>query len=104
MGGLSCVALIPGASQAVVLSDIGTAATERAGKLKSAFVRRRTYDREPFRAMRPLPSYSDRKFLSRAPLFTVRGGELPRALPPARCITVENVPANLSEHKPTLGL
>src|SRR5260370_36299755 len=79
MGGLSCVALIPGASQAVVLSDIWTAATERAGKLKSAFVRRRTYDREPFLAMRPLPSYSDRKFLSRAQLFNVGRGERSQA-------------------------
>jgi len=80
---LSCVDLIPEASQAIVLSDIGTAAAERAGKLCAAFVRRNTDDRDPFRAMRPLPLYSGRKFFVAAELFTVGCGELSRALLPA---------------------
>ncbi len=73
---LSGVDLIPGASQAIVLSDIGTAATERAGKLCEAFARPTTNDRDPFRAMRPLPLYSGRKFFVAAELFTVGCGEL----------------------------
>jgi hypothetical protein len=77
---LSVVILIHGASQAVVLSDILTAAPGRAGKLCSAFVRRRTDDRDPPRAMRPEASISGRKLFVPAKLFTVGCGELALAL------------------------
>jgi hypothetical protein len=77
---LSVVILILGASQAIVLSDIMTAAAEEAGKLGEAFVRREANDRDPLRAMRPVPNLVDRKFFVAAELFTVGCGELPRAL------------------------
>jgi hypothetical protein len=67
---LSGVDLIQGASQAIVLSDIATAAAERAGELLLAFVRRITDDRDPFRAMRPTLILSDRKFFVVTELFT----------------------------------
>jgi len=77
---LSGVVLIPGASRAIVLSDIGTGAAERTGKLLSAFVGRITNDREPFRAMRPASTLPGRKLFVAAELFTVGCGELPWAL------------------------
>jgi hypothetical protein len=73
---LSGVDLIQGASQAVVLSDIATAAAERAGELSLAFVRRATDDRVPFRAMRPTLTLSNRKSFVAAQLFTIACGEL----------------------------
>ena len=77
---LSGVILIHGASQAIVLSDIRTAATEGAGKLREVFVRRNANDRDPLRAMRPELSLSSRKFFVAAELFTVGCGEGLRAL------------------------
>jgi hypothetical protein len=72
--------LIHGASQAIVLSDIVTAAAEGAGKLFGVFVRQAEMDRDPLRAMRPAFTLLDRKNLVAAELFTVGCGELPRAL------------------------
>lgn len=72
--------LIHGASQAVVLSDIVTAATEGAGKLSVVFVRLAKKDRDPLTAMRPASTLPGRKFIVAAELFTVGCGELPRAL------------------------
>ena len=69
-----------GASWAGVLSDIGTAATGRAGKLCEAFVRRGADDRDPSGAMRPELFLAGRKFFVAAELFTAGCGELPRAL------------------------
>jgi hypothetical protein len=76
----SVVILILGASQAVVLSDIVTAAAEGAGKLCEVFVRPDANDRDPLRAMRPACSLPGRKFFVAAELFTVGCGDLPRAL------------------------
>ena len=72
--------LIHGASQAVVLSDIRTAAAEGAGKLSEVFVRPAEMDRDPLRAMRPASILLGRKLFVAAELFTVGCGELPRAL------------------------
>jgi hypothetical protein len=72
--------LIHGASQAIVLSDIVTAAAEGAGKLFRVFVRQAQIDRDPLRAMRPASTLPGRKFLVAAELFTVGCGELPWAL------------------------
>jgi hypothetical protein len=72
----SCVILIPGASRAIVLSDILTAAAGRAGELCEAFARRGTDDREPSGAMRPALLLPDRKLFVAAQLFTVGSGEL----------------------------
>jgi hypothetical protein len=72
--------LIHGASQAVVLSDIGTATAEGAGKLSEVFERLAEMDRDPLRAMRPVSTLPGRKFFVAAELFTVGCGELPRAL------------------------
>jgi len=69
--------LIHGASQAVVLSDIVTAAAEGAGKLLLVFVRQALLDRDPLRAMRPAFALPDRKSFVAAELFTVGCGELP---------------------------
>jgi hypothetical protein len=77
---LSVVILIQGASQAVVLSDIVTAAAEGAGKLNKVFARRGTCDRDPLRAMRPATFLPGRKIFVAAELFTVGCGELPWAL------------------------
>ena len=77
---LSGVMLIHGASQAVVLSDILTAAAEGAGKLSGVFVRPAEMDRDPLRAMRPASTLPGRKFVVAAELFTVGCGELPWAL------------------------
>jgi hypothetical protein len=76
---LSGVILILGASQAIVLSDIVTAAAEGAGKLRLAFVRLATDDRDPLRVMRPATFLPGRKFFVAAKLFTVGCGELPQA-------------------------
>jgi len=73
---LSCVILIPGASRAVVLSDIGTAAAGRTGELREAFARRDANDREPSGAMRPGIFLPRRKLFVAAELFTVGCGEL----------------------------
>jgi hypothetical protein len=72
--------LIHGASQAIVLSDIVTAAAEGAGKLSEDFERRAEMDRDPLRAMRPVANLPGRKFFVVAELFTVGCGELPQAL------------------------
>ena len=72
--------LIHGASQAVVLSDIRTAAAEGAGKLSEVFVRPAEMDRDPLRAMRPVSILLGRKVFVAAELFTVGCGELPWAL------------------------
>jgi hypothetical protein len=77
---LSKVILIPGASQALVLSDIVTAAAEGAGKLCEVFVRPGANDRDPLRAMRPATFLPGRKSFVAAELFTVGCGELPRDL------------------------
>jgi len=57
-----------------------TAAAEGAGKLRLAFVRPETNDRDPLRAMRPASNLPGRKFFVAAELFTVGCGELPWAL------------------------
>jgi hypothetical protein len=72
--------LIHGASQAVVLSDIGTATAEGAGKLSEVFERQAKMDRDPLRAMRPVSTLHGRNSFGAAELFTVGCGELPRAL------------------------
>jgi hypothetical protein len=72
--------LIHGASQALVLSDIVTAAAEGAGKLFTVFLRLANSDRDPLRAMRPASTLPGRKFFVAAELFTVGCGELPPAL------------------------
>ena len=72
--------LIHGASQAIVLSDIVTAAAEGAGKLSGVFVRPAEMDLDPLRAMRPASTLPGRKFVVAAELFTVGCGELPWAL------------------------
>ncbi|HEY3853401.1 MAG TPA: hypothetical protein VGO67_03295, partial [Verrucomicrobiae bacterium] len=72
----SCVLLIQGASRAVVLSDIWTAAAGRAGKLREAFARPDADDRDPSGAMRPALILAGRKFFVAAQLFTVDCGEL----------------------------
>ena len=77
---LSGVLLIQGASQAIVLSDIGTAAAEGAGKLFEVFVRLPETDRDLLRAVRPVLTLAGRKFLVAAELFTGGCGELPWAL------------------------
>jgi hypothetical protein len=77
---LSLVILIHGASQAVVLSDILTAAAERAGKLVAVFVRLGGLDRDPLIAVRPASILPGRKLFVAAKLFTVGCGELPLAL------------------------
>ena len=77
---LSVVILILGASQAVVLSDILTAAAEGAGKLLEVFTRLGTNDRDPLRAMRPVFTLPGRKFVVAAELFTDGCGEPPCAL------------------------
>ena len=77
---LSGVNLIQGASQAIVLSDIVTAAAEGAGKLRRVFARQGGYDRDPPRAMRPATSLRGRKLFVMAELFTVGCGELSWAL------------------------
>jgi hypothetical protein len=82
----SCVDLIPGASQAIVLSDVGTDAAGRAGELRSILVGWVTNDRDPPRAMRPWRECLERKsfsldFIDRAAeLFTEDCGELFGAL------------------------
>jgi hypothetical protein len=72
--------LIHGASQAIVLSDLLTAAAEGAGKLSRVFVRVAELDRDPLRAMRPAFTLLGRKFFVAAELFTFGCGELPWAL------------------------
>ena len=76
---LSVVNLIQGASQAIVLSDIVTAAAEGAGKLSSVFVRQGANNRDPLRAMRPALTLPDRKFFVAAELFTGGTAELATA-------------------------
>jgi len=74
------VILIQGASQAMVLSDILTAATEGTGKLRGVFLRRGTNDRDsPERCGQP-PFYQAANSLSRQSYSAVGGGGLPRAL------------------------
>ena len=77
---LSIVMLIQGASQAVVLSDIVTAAAEGAGKLSGVFVRQTKKDRDPLRAMRPASALAGRKVFVAAELFTFGCGALDGAL------------------------
>src|SRR5512139_188852 len=78
----SCVDLIPGASWAVVLSDVGTDAAGRAGILPLILVGLATVDRDPPGAMRPWQACLERKTFSldivvrTAQLFTVGSGEL----------------------------
>jgi hypothetical protein len=60
----------------VVLSDIGTATAEGAGKLCEAFLRRGADDRDPLRAMRPATCLPGRKIFVTAELFTVGCGDL----------------------------
>jgi hypothetical protein len=82
----SCVDLIPGASQAFVLSDVETDAAGRTGKLPSILSGYGQKDRDPPRAMRPGPACLERKTFSpdfifdSAKLFTAGCGELFRAL------------------------
>jgi len=72
--------LIHGASQAIVLSDIVTAAAEGAGKLSEVFVRRAEMDRDPLRAMRPASALAGRKVFVAAELFTFGCGAWTEAL------------------------
>jgi hypothetical protein len=82
----SCVDLIQGASQAVVLSDVETGAAGRAGELTLILLGWSKQDRDPPGAMRPWPVCLERKMLSSlfsftvAELFTKGCGELFRAL------------------------
>jgi hypothetical protein len=82
----SCVDLIPGASQAVVLSDVGTDAAGWAGKLALILAGCIMRDRVPPRAMRPWLTCLERKSFSpefifgAAELFTEACGELRGAL------------------------
>jgi hypothetical protein len=93
------VKLIPEASQADVLSDVGLNATGRAGELALIFVRPTARDRAPSGAMRPEASclgckcFSPRFMFGAAQLFTGGSGEPWRALLPAGGITVEAVSA-----------
>jgi len=70
----SCVNLIPGASQAIVLSDVGTDAAGRAGKLRWILVGLGTNDRDPPGAMRPWQGCLERKTFS--PDFMFGAAEL----------------------------
>jgi len=78
----SCVALIPGASRAIVLSDVWTGAARRAGELRLILEGLKTDDRDPSRAMRPEEACLGRKIVSAqftlgaAKLFTAGCGEL----------------------------
>ena len=82
----SGVELILGASWAVVLSDVGTDAAGRAGKLREILVGCSMEDRDPLGAMRPWLVCLERKSFSltfvmgAAELFTEGCGELPGAL------------------------
>ena len=82
----SCVDLIPGASQAIVLSDVGTDAAGRAGELALILVGWIKRDRDPPGAMRPWQECLERKtfspgfILGAAELFTEDCGEVSRAL------------------------
>src|SRR3974377_597816 len=82
----SCVDLIPGASQAVVLSDVSTGAAGWAGKLNPILVGWWKMDRDPPGAMRPWQTCLERKTFSldfigvAAELFTDDCGELRGAL------------------------
>jgi len=99
MWALGRVKLIPDASQAEVLSDVGLSATGRAGELALIFVRPTARDRAPSGAMRPEAGCLDRKsfspgfMLAAAQLFTGGSGEPWRALLPTGEITVEAVSA-----------
>ena len=101
---LSAVILIQGASQAVVLSDIVTAAAEGAGKLAIVFMRRGANDRDPLRAMRPAFTLTGRKSFFAAQLFTIGCGELSWALLADGRITLETVSGARREHPPKVGL
>ena len=78
----SCVDLIPGASWAFVLSDVGTGADRRAGKLSRILIGSGTNDRDPPGAMRPRQACLERKTFSpdfifgAAKLFTAGCGEV----------------------------
>jgi len=93
------VKLIPEASQADVLSDVGLNATGRAGELALIFVRPTAHDRAPSGAMRPearclgCKRFSPRFMVGVAQLFTGGSGKPWRALLPTGGITVEAVSA-----------
>ena len=78
----SCVALIPGASQAIVLSDVETGAAGQAGKLNLILAGCIKMDRDLPGAMRPWLECRERKSFSPdftfgvAKLFTDSCGEL----------------------------
>jgi len=82
----SCVNLIPGASWAIVLSDVGTGAARQAGELLLILVGFGSKDRDLPGAMRPWQACLERKTFSldfiggAAELFTEGSEELPRAL------------------------
>ena len=82
----SCVDLIPGASQALVLSDVRTGAAGQAGELLLILVGLECKDRDPPGAMRPRQACLVRKTFSldfifgAAKLFTAGSGELGRTL------------------------
>jgi hypothetical protein len=77
----SCVDLIPGASRAIVLSDVGTGAAGRPGELLLILEGWETKDRDPSGAMRPEELCLGRKTFSlqfmfgSAKLFTGGCGE-----------------------------
>jgi hypothetical protein len=73
---LSGVDLIQGASWAIVLSDILTAAFAWAGKLWQVILGPMDTDRDPGEAVRPPSTLAGRKFFVAAQLFTVGCGEL----------------------------
>ncbi len=82
----SCIDLIPGASQAFVLSDVGTGAAGQAGELALILAGLGTSDRDLPGAMRPWQDCLERKTFrpdfigGAAELFTEGSGELPGAL------------------------
>ncbi len=82
----SCVDLIPGASQAIVLSDVWTGAAGWSGKLCEILAGWSAEDRDLPGAMRPWQGCLERKSFSldftsgAAELFTDGCGGLPEAL------------------------
>jgi len=82
IGAPSCVDLIPKASRAVVLSDVGTDATRGPGELGEILGGWSAKDRDPSGAMQPKGAFLGRKsfspqfILDSAKLFTGGCGEL----------------------------
>src|SRR5216683_2794285 len=96
-----CVDLIPGASRAVVLSDVGTDAARPSGELSRILVGWAKKDRDPSGAMRPeqaclgRESFSPEFMFGAAKLFTSAAGRLLRERPRRCGITLETVSAKM---------